>query len=376
MADEFEDPVTNSSSLSGRIFNRKFLGILALGQLLSWLVCGTGIFSQLLVTNYGIEIPTSQSFLNYLLLGLAYTTALSCRPRDFIVTLKERGWKYFILALFDVEANFLVVKAYQYTNLTSVQVLDCFTTASVLALSWLFLKVRYQCLHYLGVAICLIGIACLVIADYFGSRNYGSGKNQAIGDVLVLCGAIMYGISNVAQEFIVKNFSRTEFLGMIGLFGTIISAVQMIILERHQLSALLQYPYQVDNIVLYIVGFGVCLFILYNLMPIAMQFSSATLVNLSLMTADFYSLLCGLLLFHYKFSALYLGSFAFVIIGVIVYNLKPTPTRSSSSVSTHSSMSYRQLEEDSQQSDVHSSLSSLQDSVTAICCQESRSVSE
>ena len=53
--------------------------------------------------------------------------------------------------------------------------LDCFTTASVFALSWMFLKVRYQCLHYLGVAICLIGIACLVIADYFGSRNYGSG---------------------------------------------------------------------------------------------------------------------------------------------------------------------------------------------------------
>ena len=35
-------------------------------------------------------------------------------------------------------------------------------------------------------------------------------------------------------------------------------------------------------------------------MPFAMQFSSATVVNLSLLTADFYSLLCGLLLFHYK----------------------------------------------------------------------------
>ena len=37
-------------------------------------------------------------------------------------------------------------------------------------------------------------------------------------------------------------------------------------------------------------------------MPIAMQFSSATVVNLSLLTADFYSLLCGLFLFHYKVS--------------------------------------------------------------------------
>ena len=37
-------------------------------------------------------------------------------------------------------------------------------------------------------------------------------------------------------------------------------------------------------------------------MPIAMQFSSATVVNLSLLTADFYSLLCGIFLFHYKVS--------------------------------------------------------------------------
>ena len=55
------------------------------------------------------------------------------------------------------------------------QVLDCFSTVSVLALSWIFLKVRYQCLHYCGVLICLAGIACLVIADYYGSRYYGAG---------------------------------------------------------------------------------------------------------------------------------------------------------------------------------------------------------
>ncbi|XP_067051425.1 solute carrier family 35 member F1-like [Acropora muricata] len=373
MADEVDDPMIDQHhrlSLSQRILNRKFLGILALGQLLSWLVCGTGVFSQLLVTKYGIEIPTSQSFFNYFLLGLVYTTALCCHPRNLATLMKERGWKYFFLALFDVEANFLVVKAYQYTNLTSIQVLDCFSTASVLVLSWIFLKVRYQCLHYSGVVICLIGIACLVIADYFGSRNYGAGKSQAIGDILVLCGAIMYGISNVAQEFVVKNFSRVEFLGMLGFFGTIISAIQMILLERHQLSSLFESQSHTNEIVLYIAGFGICLFLLYNLMPFVMQLSSATVVNLSLLTADFYSLLCGLLLFHYKFSALYLGSFALVIIGVIVYNLKPTPTSSHSAVATQSSLSYRQLEEDDRQTDVNSSLSSLQESVSTICCPE------
>lgn len=36
--------------------------------------------------------------------------------------LKKRWWKYLLLGFVDVEANYTVVKAYQYTTLTSVQV--------------------------------------------------------------------------------------------------------------------------------------------------------------------------------------------------------------------------------------------------------------
>lgn len=35
---------------------------------------------------------------------------------------KNRGWQYLLLAFVDVEANYLIVKAYQYTSVTSVQV--------------------------------------------------------------------------------------------------------------------------------------------------------------------------------------------------------------------------------------------------------------
>ena len=36
--------------------------------------------------------------------------------------LKYNWWKYLILGVVDVEANFLIVLAYRYTNLTSIQV--------------------------------------------------------------------------------------------------------------------------------------------------------------------------------------------------------------------------------------------------------------
>jgi len=67
-----------------------------------------------------------------------------------------------------------------------------------------------------------------------------AGKNQVVGDILVLCGSIMYGVSNVAQEFVVKNFSRAEFLGMIGLFGSFISAIQMYVF--HFVGTTLMFP--------------------------------------------------------------------------------------------------------------------------------------
>ena len=48
-----------------------------------------------------------------------------------------------------------------------------------------------------------------------------------MGDLLVLGGATLYGISNVCEEFIVKNLSRVEFLGMMGLFGSFFSGIQL-----------------------------------------------------------------------------------------------------------------------------------------------------
>ena len=54
-----------------------------------------------------------------------------------------------------------------------------------------------------------------------------AGSNKALGDVLVVAGAGLYGVSNVGQEFVVKHYPRSDFLGMIGLFGSLISGLQL-----------------------------------------------------------------------------------------------------------------------------------------------------
>ncbi|XP_045928742.1 solute carrier family 35 member F2-like isoform X1 [Micropterus dolomieu] len=319
------------------VFTWQLAKTLAMGQGLAGLICGTAISSQFLATDFRVNTPMLQSFFNYTLLSLTYTTMLLCRTGDgnILQILKRRWWKYLLLGLVDVEANYVVVKAYQYTTLTSVQMLDCFVIPVLMILSWWVLKTRYRPVHYVAVCICLLGVGAMVGADLLAGRDQGSTSNILLGDGLVLLSATLYAVSNVSQEYTVKNLSRVEFLGMVGLFGTIISTIQMVILERNEVANI-QWSWQVG---LLFSAFALCMYTLYSCMPIVMKLSSATSVNLSLLTADLFSLFCGVFIFQYNFSGLYLVSLVIILIGFIAFNAVPTPTdRTDATTSSSSSI--------------------------------------
>lgn len=69
-------------------------------------------------------------------------------------------------------------------------------------------------------------------------------------------------------------------------------------------------------------GFGIFLFLFYSITPHVMRFSSAVVVNLSLLSADVYTLFIGLFLFHYKFSVFYISALILIIVGVLIYNIR------------------------------------------------------
>ncbi|XP_059187702.1 solute carrier family 35 member F2-like [Centropristis striata] len=319
------------------VFTWQLARTLAMGQGLAALICGTAISSQYLATSFHVNTPMLQSFFNYILLTVTYTSMLLCRTGDdnIFQILKRRWWKYLLLGLVDVEANYAVVKAYQYTTLTSVQLLDCFVIPVLMVLSWWVLKTRYRPVHYVAVCICLLGVGAMVGADLLAGRDQGSTSNILLGDGLVLLSASLYAVSNVCQEYTVKNLSRVEFLGMVGMFGSIISTIQMVILERKEVAKI-QWSWQVG---LLFSAFALCMFSLYSCMPVVMKLSSATSVNLSLLTADLFSLFCGIFLFQYNFSGLYLVSLVVILIGFITYNAVPTPTDRSEPVTSSSSSS-------------------------------------
>ncbi|KAJ8347815.1 hypothetical protein SKAU_G00264040 [Synaphobranchus kaupii] len=158
------------------------------------------------------------------------------------------------------------------------------------------------------------------LGGYLACSSQASGV--LLGDGLVLISAALYAVSNVCQEYTVKNLSRTEFLGMVGLFGTLISGIQLAVLE-HKAVAVIKWDW---TIVLLFTIYGLCMFALYSFMPMVMKMTSATAVNLSLLTADLFSLFCGLYIFRYTFSGLYIVSFLVITVGFVMFNAVPTLT--------------------------------------------------
>ncbi|XP_069574932.1 solute carrier family 35 member F2-like [Brachyistius frenatus] len=302
------------------VFTWRLLKTIAMGQVLSLLICGTAVSCEYLA-KAKVETPMLQSFLNYALLLLTYTIILSFRKgeQNILQILKTKWWKYVLMGLADVEANYAVVKAYRFTTLTSIQLLDCFVIPVLMLLSWFFLKTRYKPIHFIAVAVCLLGVGAMVGADILAGRSQGSAIDVVLGDGLVLLSAILYAVSNMCQEHTVKNLSRVEFLGMMGLFGTLISGFQLAVLETRAVAAIKWNPHISTLFAIYVL----CMYALYSFMPVVVKMTSATAVNLSLLTADLFSLFCGLFLFKYKFSALYIISFVVIMVGFIMFNAVP-----------------------------------------------------
>ncbi|KAG7629066.1 Solute carrier family 35 member SLC35F1/F2/F6 [Arabidopsis thaliana x Arabidopsis arenosa] len=175
----------------------------------------------------GINAPTSQSFLGYVLLAIVYGA---------------KWYHYLLLAFVDVEANFLVVKAYQNTSMTSVMLLDCWAIPCVLVFTWVFLKTKYRLMKISGVVICNVGVVMVVFSDVHAGDRAG-GSNLIKGDFLVIAGATLYAVSNVSQEFLVKNADRVQLMSLLGLFGAIIGAIQISIF----VGFLFEPPYNVRS---------------------------------------------------------------------------------------------------------------------------------
>ncbi|XP_077250658.1 uncharacterized protein LOC143890033 isoform X4 [Tasmannia lanceolata] len=224
---------------------KKTVIALGLGQVVSLLITSTG-FSSSELSRRGINAPTSQSFLNYVLLAIVYGSILIHRKK----ALQIKWYYYFMLAIVDVEANFL------------------------------------------------------------------GGSNLIKGDLLVIGGSMLYAVSNVSEEFLVKKADRIELMTMLGSFGAVVSACQISILEHHELRSI----HWTAGAVLPFIRFAVAMFLFYSLVPVLLKISGSTMLNLSLLTSDMWAVFIRIFAYHEKVDWMYFIAFATVAVGLVIYS--------------------------------------------------------
>nr|VDD62309.1 unnamed protein product [Brassica oleracea] len=272
---------------------------LVLGQIISLLSTSIS-FTTSELARKGINAPTSQSFLGYLLLATA------------------KWYHYFLLALVNVEANFLVHinDKCHVTGLLG----DPLRFGIDLGFSkdkiQVFLKTRYSLMKISGVAVCIVGVVMVVFSDVHAGDRAG-GSNPAKGDLLVIAAATLYAVINTS-EFFVKTSDRIELMSFVGLFGAIIGAIQISIFERDALNAIHWSTWAV----LPYIGIAISVFLFYSVLTVLLKTNGTAMFTFSLLTSDMWAVLIRIFTYHEKVDWLYYLAFATTAIGLIIYSMK------------------------------------------------------
>ncbi|CAA7404392.1 unnamed protein product [Spirodela intermedia] len=248
------------------------------------------------------------SFFTYVSLTLVYGAVFLFRRQKLLVP----WYWYLALAIVDVQGNYLGVKAYQYTSITSATLLDYWTIPWIIILTWFALGTRYSIAQFLGAATCVAGLGLVLLSDAWDST--GGGKKPLLGDMLVIAGTFFYAFSNVGEEFCVKKKDRVEVLAMLGLFGTLVSVGEISVFERKDLEAVKW------SIALFAV-FAISSVLFYRVMMFVIKLSGVTLFSLSLLTSDMWAIIIRILYYHQKVDWLYYLAFGVEAVGLVIYSV-------------------------------------------------------
>ncbi|PWA50615.1 hypothetical protein CTI12_AA471050 [Artemisia annua] len=198
----------------------RVLYVVLLGQLVSFSMALMS-FNASLSANLGVDAPFTLAFCSYSSIALVFGTVFLYRRQKLQIS----WYWYILLAFVDVQGSFLVNKAYEFSSITSVTILDCWTVVWVIILTRIVLGTRYSLWQFFGAALCVTGL-CLVLLSDSGVGG-GGGSNPILGDVLVIAGTCFFALSNVGEEYVVKKVGRVEVLAMFGVFGTLVSIMEM-----------------------------------------------------------------------------------------------------------------------------------------------------
>jgi len=235
-----------------------------------------------------------------------------------------------VLAILNVEANFFTILAFRYTTLTSITLFDSLAIPAAMFTSKQLLGCRYYPSHMMGASICFIGVVMNVCVDFsVEEEDYVENEHRMLGDVLAMAGGILYGVNDTLMELMVKKYCQTEFLGLLGFYGTLISIVQILFLEMDEVFSFLNNDCEDCCSMTVSLGLLTVFFIAEYCNNVGrakfLCYSEAALLNLSLLTADLYAVLFSVFVELIYPNPVFYVALVLIVSGVIIYEIGPSP---------------------------------------------------
>ena len=304
---------------------KKSLQKYAFGQVLSTILAATGLINGWLYEVKGMNIPAMQAALTYalILIGSSFyllSESMKVKEKDSKkLSLYNLMKKYKLImfgsVIFDVAANWLVVKAFSELKIPEVMVFSGLSTptAIAMALIWTRPRPKYTRLQVIGVM-----TALMAIFFYFYLSQKDVMTRSLTGIICAVLSAFAYAASNNFQERVAQVMRPVEFLFGLGLIGSLISWF-VVIVSFDEIEVLFQGIFNDFSVLILVFLYAAILSSFYLLIPVYMSKHSAVSFNFSLLTANFLGIIGSWFLLEASYSNWLYMSVAFINFGLLLY---------------------------------------------------------
>ena len=297
-------------------------------QLVAWqicaiIVCLSGTVCTLLVEKFERTIPLLMLSITYF---IVFITNVWWWPHSDI-----SWWKYLLIAICGLGGDWTAVLAYNKTSLASAMLLVTTVIFWVAPLSYFVFGRKCNWKQVLAIFIAGGGISMVMVAD-------GTEGSRVIGNCFALGSAVCYAVSTVTQEKVVNDDSVRLYLCR---FSTCAFPMALVLSGSLEWKIIANYNWCLESIGL-IIAYGVLLALYYIAVPIILQFSNATVMNLSSLTSNFYSLAISIFFFGSNASWLYLVGFACIPIAIATFVLTEKKVKSEDTPQSISAINTKQ----------------------------------
>lgn len=237
------------------------------------------------------------------------------------IRIRTRFRYYVLLSILDITPNYLTLLSLKHTSLTSSTLLGSLTAPSIMLSCHFLLGKTYRRAHFVGVALCLIGGSLNIFTDLPDTRISDQHSHSLYGDILSVTAAILYGLGDALGEFWCKHVDRKEYLGMLGIVGSMFCTILVLLLEREAVMLLFMDTSNLGRSLGLTALYVPMLVLYYLLASLFLVSSDATLLNLSLQSSNIWAITFSILAFQETPSLLFFVALALVFLGVFIYEI-------------------------------------------------------